>query len=148
MRAGLIAAILSVVLSPAPAPAQTKTVNQAIDEVLGDHVAYERLILAARKAVAAHDAAGVAALVRYPIGVTISGKKRVIRTPDSFISHYDAIVTPSIARAVSGENYQDLFVNAQGVMFGDGEMWISGVCRDVACTGGAQVKIVAIQSVK
>ena len=41
-------------------------VNQAIDEVLGDHVRYEAVIRQLQRAVAANDTAAVAALVNYP----------------------------------------------------------------------------------
>ena len=144
MKPAMIAAFLAVILAPVSAPAQTRTVNQAIDAVLGDHVAYERVILATRKAVAAHDAAGVAALVRYPITVTIGGKKRLVRTPAAFVARYDAIVTPAIAKAVTAGGYEDLMVNDQGVMLGQGEMWINGVCLDKACKR-VDVKIATIQ---
>ena len=144
MKSAMIAALLAVILAPVSAPAQTRTVNQAIDAVLGDHVAYQRVILATRKAVAAHDIAGVAALVRYPITVTIGGKKRLVRTPAAFVARYDAIVTPAIAKAVTAGGYEDLMVNDQGVMLGQGEMWINGVCLDTACKR-VDVKIVTIQ---
>jgi hypothetical protein len=144
MKAVIAAAFLVMGLSPVSVMAQTKTVNQAIDETLGDHAAYERVILATRKAVAAHDAAGLAPLVRYPIKVTIGGKKRIVSSPAAFIAHYDAIVTPAIAKAVTQEKYEDLMVNYRGVMLGQGEMWINGLCLDNGCKN-VDVKIVTIQ---
>ena len=125
--------------------AAERTVNQTIDETLGDHVAYERVILATQKAIAARDAAALAALVRYPIKVEIRGRARTIATPAAFVAHYDKIITPAIARVVLAECYNDLFVNYQGVMFGQGEIWIGGVCHDDACRN-PEVKIITIQS--
>ncbi len=144
MKTAAAFALLAVIAPVTVATAQAKTVNQAIDETLGDHAAYERVILATRKAVATHDAADVAALVRYPIKVTISGRVRLIHSPAAFVAHYDAIVTPAIAKAVTQGKYEDLMVNYQGVMLGQGEMWVNGVCLDKTCKG-VDVKIATIQ---
>jgi hypothetical protein len=125
--------------------ADAKTVNQAIDENLGDSARYQPVILAAQKAVAAHQPTAVAALVRYPIGVSIHGRKKIIKTPAEFVANYDAIFTPEIVHAVTTQKYEDLMVNYQGVMFGSGQMWINGICRDNACKR-FDVKIVTIQA--
>jgi hypothetical protein len=144
-KAAAIAVMATVLPWVAAASPQDGAVNQRIDQVLGDYVAYQRVILTVQKAVAAHDAAAVAALVSYPITVTIAGHRRVIRNPAQFIARYDRIVTPAIAGAVSAEKYGDLFVRDQGVMFGNGEMWITGVCADQSCAS-RRVRIVTIQS--
>jgi hypothetical protein len=86
----------------------------------------------------------VAALVRYPIKISIGGRKTTIRSPAEFTARYDSIVTPEIAEAVASEDYDDLFVSYQGVMFGDGQMWIGGRCLDAGCKH-VDVKIIAIQ---
>ena len=47
--------------------------------------------------------------------------------------------------AVTGQTYENLFVNAEGVMFGNGQVWMGGVCTDDACSD-FEVRIIAIQS--
>jgi len=59
-----------------PSFAQDQTTNQAIDENLGDHTKYEAVITTFQKAVADHDAAGVAALVQYPIGLKVTTARK------------------------------------------------------------------------
>jgi hypothetical protein len=143
-----LAVLASAILIPAaPAAAQETSVDQSIDALLGDHEKFKTVIVALQTAVAAHDAAGVATLVRYPITLRINGKKMVIRSAKDFVKHYDAIVTPEIARAVTEEKYADLFVNSQGVMFGNGEVWLNGICRDSACKT-FDVKVITIQDAK
>lgn len=142
---GLAMVAAVVALGGAVAAAtQDDAINQRIDQVLGDHIAYERVILATQKAIAAHDAAAVAALVRYPIKVQIKGHPKTITNPTAFIAEYDQIVTPAIASVVSRQAYADLFVRDQGVMFGSGEVWIGADCLDRACTA-KDVKIITIQ---
>lgn len=127
-----------------PTGADAAAVNQRIDQLLGDHAKYEPVILALQKAVAAKDAAAVAALVAYPLKVKLAGKPATMRDAEDFVAHYGAIVTPAMARAISGQAYGTLFVNDQGVMFGHGEAWINGICRDSACKQ-VEVKVVALQ---
>lgn len=140
---------------PSPAPAQTatvqaadpaadKAVDDAIDNALGDHARYRAVFDELQRAVAAKDAAAVASLVDYPLAATVDGKKTKIKDAPAFVAQYEKIVTPAIADAVVKQKYSDLFVNYKGVMIGDGQVWLNGICKDQACKQ-AEVKVVAIQ---
>ncbi|MCZ3378630.1 hypothetical protein [Rhizobium sp. AG207R] len=135
---------LALVIIGGVATAQEKTVNQAIDESLGNHTKYETAIKALQKAVAAHDAAGVAALVSYPIRVKVNGKQTNIKSAKAFVDHYDGIMTTGITKAVVDQKYENLTVNYQGIMFGDGQVWVNGICHDSACNN-FDVKVITIQ---
>ncbi|GMU10369.1 hypothetical protein [Corallococcus caeni] len=123
----------------------TAAVNARIQDVLGEPAKYAQAFAAFQRAVAARDAKAVAALVAYPFTANIGGRK--VRLPDaaSFVRHYDAIVTPVIANVITRQRYTDVFVNDQGVMFGQGEAWLHGICRDAACEE-VDVRVIAIQS--
>jgi hypothetical protein len=45
---------------------------------------------------------------------------------------------------IKQQNYGDLFINDQGVMFGRGEVWINGICADSGCKR-FDVKVVTIR---
>ncbi len=123
-----------------------QVVNASIDSVLGDHDKYETVINAYQKAVAEGDPVAVAALVDYPFDATLDGKKVAIRDPADFVKNYDRIVTPAIARVIKAQKYSELMVNGQGVMFGSGETWINGICKQgSADCSEFEVKVVAIQ---
>lgn len=122
-----------------------KSVNDAIDSNLGDHTRYQIVILALQKAVAAGNVSGVAALVDYPISVEIGGKTTVIKNAETFTARYAKFMTPEISKAIVDTEYKDLFVNAKGVMFGNGQAWVNGICKDNACTT-FDVKLVSLQS--
>lgn len=49
-----------------------------------------------------------------------------------------------MAAAIGRQRYGSLFVNYQGVMFGNGEVWINGICREASCKR-FDVKVVALQ---
>lgn len=125
--------------------AQERSTSESIQEVLGDSAQYRKVITAFQAAVRTHDPGAVAALVRYPITVTVIGKgRRTIRDSAAFVGAYDRIITPAIAAAVQGEKYDALMVNYQGVMLGNGEVWINGTCRDASCSA-SDVKVITIQ---
>jgi hypothetical protein len=130
--------------APALAFADESATNGAIDNAFGEHAKYGAVVLSLQKAVAAHDSTAVANLVRYPISVSIGGRKTMIRNAKTFIANYDAIMTPDIVSTVENQKYEDLFVNYQGVMFGRGQIWVNGICKDKACNA-RDVKIITIQ---
>jgi hypothetical protein len=119
-------------------------VNQSIEEVLGDPAIYEPAIRAFQKAAAAHDAVAVARMADYPFNATIDGKPAKIKDAAAFAAAYDKIVTPAIAKVVSEQKYAELAVSGKGVMFGNGEAWINGICKDDECKA-VDVRVVAIQ---
>ena len=119
-------------------------VNQAIDEVLGDHVRYEAVIRQLQRAVAANDTAAVAALVNYPFVTVRDGESLRVADAEAFVPEYDRIMTPPIAEAIKRQKYSQLMVNYKGVMFGNGEAWVNGICKDDACKD-VDVRVVALQ---
>jgi hypothetical protein len=126
--AGLIlAAGLSIV------PALAQDVDGRLDAVFGEHETFRDAYDALTAAVAAGDSATVASLVKYPFEITIDGEDYLLRNEDEFTSRYDDIFTPDVAGVVTGEDYNNLFVNQDGVMFGDGQLWLTAICPDSAC---------------
>ena len=121
-----------------------KAVDDAIDSNLGDHQRYRDVIDALKSGVAAGDAAKVAALVQYPISVRIAGKDAVLKNEAEFVARYKDFMTPEIVDAITATKYGDLFVNYKGVSFGNGQVWINGICKDAACKA-FDVKVVTLQ---
>lgn len=121
------------------------TISESIDALLGDHVPYQAAIETLQAAVRAADAAAVAAMTDYPITVEIDGRKIAITDQKSFVAKYAAFMTPAMANAITTAKYGDLMVNANGVMFGNGEAWINGICKEDSCAT-FDVKLVALNS--
>lgn len=134
--------------APAPSVAEVVddplAVNQTIDDVLGDHTRYEAVIRQLQQAVAANDTAAVAALVNYPFVTVRDGESLKVADADAFVRDYDRIMTPAIAEAITRQKYSQLMVNYKGVMFGNGEAWVNGICKDDACKD-VDVRLVALQ---
>ena len=138
--------------SPTPAPAaaphqpDTTAIDQSVSANLGDPAKLREIIVTLKQAVNQHDAAVVAAMVSYPITVNPHTPNAIrIRTPQDFIASYDKIVTPHIAKVVENQKYEELFVNYQGAMFGSGEVWLAGICKDKECKQ-TEIKLKTIQN--
>ena len=106
---------------------------------------YRQAFDAIQQAVAEGDAPAFADWVSYPIEVVADGEPMVIGDAAQFADHYEGIVTPEIAQAVADQTFNELFVNSEGAMFGDGQVWMSEICLDDACSN-SEVKIITIQS--
>jgi len=127
-------------------PALT-ALDKSIDLSVGDHVKVQHILTQLQAAVAKHNAAAVADLVHYPIKVNPGKKPFIIKNEKAFIKDYDRIITQDIQDAIFKQKYENLFVNSQGAMIGDGEVWITSFCRDKSCKQ-SDIKIGTIQDTK
>jgi hypothetical protein len=127
-------AALMLLLAATPVAAQSvDEVNERLDTLYGSHESFEAAFEVLQEAVAAGDAETVASLVWYPLDVTIDGEGYRLPDDGAFTERYEEIFTPELAETVTAQSYADLFVNDEGVMFGDGELWLSGSCLDARC---------------
>lgn len=127
--------------APSPTEPATDDARARIETLLGDAAQYEKVFNAFKTAVVAGDRAAVVEEVRFPLNIS-GGKK--ITGPGEFQRNYEKIITPAVVKAVSAQEFGKVFVNQQGVMIGDGQVWLNGQCLDKACTR-TEVKVITIQ---
>ncbi|MHA6529310.1 hypothetical protein [Paenibacillus sp. BAC0078] len=77
-----------------------------------------------QKAVKDNKPAEVADLIAYPMNLIKDNKKYVIYNKDEFIKKYDRIFTNLVREKLLAQKVDKLFVNYQGIMVGDGDLWI------------------------
>lgn len=116
-------------------------VRQRIEQVLGDAAQYETVFNAFQKAVNGGDRAAVVEEVRFPLNIANGAK---ITGPGEFQRNYERILTPAVRKAIAAQKFDDVMVNQQGVMIGDGQVWLNGSCLDQGCSR-TEVKVVTIQ---
>ena len=93
-------------------------------------------------AVQADDARALAGMVHYPFSAP---GKFTAKDRRAFIKQYEGFVTPRWKAAVVAQRYEDLFVNYQGIMVGNGEVWFGRPCTDKDCTK-QELKIIAFNA--
>jgi len=127
--------------APSPAEPAADDARARIETLLGDAAQYEKVFNAFKTAVVAGDRPAVVEEVRFPLNIS-GGKK--ITGPGEFQRNYEKIITPAVVKAVSAQEFGTVFVNQQGVMIGDGQVWLNGQCLDKTCTR-TEVKVITIQ---
>ena len=80
-----------------------------------------------KSAAQAGDHHSLASMIRYPLTIYVDGKVAAIyQDPGKLLEEFTAVFTPSVISAIKGAEYRELFVNDQGAMIGNGEIWFSG----------------------
>jgi hypothetical protein len=139
------AALCAVLLLSSPVRSDEASVDQQIENLLGPATDYKELFYAFKVALEEGKSDIVVSLVNYPITVRIDGNEETYASEEELLAGYDDVFTDAILQAVANQEYGDLFVNSEGVMIGNGQVWISGICDDSACTT-ALPRIMTIQS--
>jgi hypothetical protein len=98
-----------------------------------------------KKAVESDDKAYLSDVARYPLRYFESKKRRSVKGPAQFSKKYKVIFTDKVKRAIENQQYQDLFVDSEGIMLGNGEMWISGIVEKTT-PPKTDIKIIAINN--
>jgi hypothetical protein len=90
-----------------------------------------------KQALATNDRAAIAGMVSYPLRVnSTAARPAVYRDAAALKGHYARIFTPDIKKAVAAAKPDNLFARDQGVMIGDGKIWMNEI-------GGA-IKIITV----
>lgn len=130
----VIFVVVSLGAASAPVLAQSEAeVNARADMLFGEHEGLQEAFEVIKSAVAEGDAETLASLVKYPFEVTIDGEAYVLEDEVAFIENYEGIITPAVADTVDKQSYAELFLNSDGAMFGEGQLWLTAVCTDESC---------------
>jgi hypothetical protein len=127
-------AFAAALLAPVPALAQTvEEVNARIESLLGSHEVFETAIDAIQSAVSEASVEGVAGYIPFGEPIKVNGEDVVIADKADLAARFEELFNDKVTMAVSEQDYANLFVNQDGIMFGNGELWLGGVCVDDTC---------------
>lgn len=136
--------ILSAVVWSNIARAQTDanagSLEARLEKVAGIKPAQGRAFLGELQRVAAlTDRLAVCALVQYPLrqaGGSVVDAAACQR-------RYAEIFTADVIATIKAQAFEQLFVNAEGAMLGDGQLWFAAVCQDRGCAQ-TELRIIAV----
>lgn len=122
--------------------------NTRLDFLYGSHDKYHVFFDQLKKDIIQGNKKAVTVVVKYPLKVDIEGKRVAIQNQQQFIQYYDKIITPKIKQVVTDQQFVGMFANYQGMMFGSGQVWFSGICLDKICKDPKKsvVRIIAINN--
>jgi hypothetical protein len=90
-----------------------------------------------KQAMTADDHAAIAAMVKSPLTVYSSaGRPATYRNAAALSASYARVFTPDVKAAVTAAKPDDLFARDQGVMIGNGEIWMNEI--------GGSMKIITV----
>lgn len=141
-----VLAIAAALLAATPAFAQTEDdVNAQIESLLGSHEIFGTAIQAVQEGVANHEIEKVAGYIPFGEPIMVNGEPVTIADEADLAARFDELFNEKVVNAVADQQYETLFVNQDGIMFGEGELWLGGVCIDEACNDFF-VNIIAINN--
>ncbi|MBB3133293.1 hypothetical protein FHS26_000997 [Rhizobium pisi] len=132
----LLAGTLLLATTPLTIGAFAQSENDVynkIEELHGDAAGFDRPLRQLVRAMRSGDAEAIAGLVEYPLTVKANGETYDVENAEDFVENFDDLVTAETRRTVGRQQYQDLFVNSDGVMLANGAVWMGAVCDDNAC---------------
>jgi hypothetical protein len=102
------------------------TADKRYSHIVGSDAAVEEFVSDVKKAVAKGDKIWLANNLFYPLKVRISEKLALnLKSKNQFLLQFDKIFTADFKSAVSKTYSHNHFNNYQGIMIGDGEIWIN-----------------------
>lgn len=102
----------------------TSAANKYVSAGIEDAQAFEAFFNQFKSLVLANDKTQLSALFTYPMSINFDGTAVTYPDKNSFVLEYDTIFTPVVKTALQNQKIEDLFVNYQGVMVGNGEVWL------------------------
>jgi hypothetical protein len=131
----VVLALLIALFAAASGPARADNPYAAAGISNPAHVT--QFLARLQQAVAADDHAAIAAMVNYPLRVNpLKGQSMTYRNAAAVRANYARIFTPEIKAAVAAAKPDNLFARDQGVMIGNGEIWMNEI--------GGTMKIITV----
>lgn len=124
----LVVVLLSLVFAASVAQAATRLGDACDLAVVGasDTAAFLHFDIALRAAVTRHDAAALARLVDFPVRVNYPGGRHVTANDAAALQQrLDGPALQALDTAVMARPAGGLFCNDNGVMYGDGALWVN-----------------------
>jgi len=87
----------------------------------------EKFMRQVKLSIAEGDKEWIANNIRYPLKTTLNGQEKItINNKQQLIDNFEQIFYPAYKEEIEKHCVCNMFYNSQGIMFGNGEIWISG----------------------
>lgn len=132
-----LALALFLAVSPLPAFADDdEVVASQIEDMHGGLTDFNDAFGAVTTAMAENNVQRLAAYSEYPLLVHNGDNTYNVESGDDFADNIQDYLTEDTRQIIANQRYENLFVNGDGVMFGDGAMWMARACDNDDCSEG------------
>lgn len=104
---------------------ESKNTKQYEVAGINDSEKFNNLFISIQEALESENKELIADSILYPLKVNTKDERFKIGDKEAFLRNYDEIFTDKVKNALSNQIIDELFVNYQGIMVGDGEIWFS-----------------------
>ena len=122
-------------------------IDQRLDALFGRHAEYRAFHHRLVEAVTKDDRLALSDMVHYPLRKNFNGLTTQYHTKADFIKNYRAIFSKTVRAAVLQQDFNEIFASDQGIMYGQGELWVAEVCSRNAPCGGCRAWRIGIFSI-
>jgi hypothetical protein len=140
MKSAIVIVLVSLLGAVSADTAPMQPSNKYEVTGIQDAAAAEKFFGDLQAAVAKDDRSKVASMINYPLFVQISGRKVKLQKSADVLKQYDVVFNHRVKEAVAQQKVEELFVNWQGVMIGNGEIWFNQL------SNSKKVRITAINN--
>ena len=121
-------------LPPGAAAAQPSRASNGCAVISYDEARVAIVLQALKEAARSMTPDPILPFIEYPFTARSAAGNIVIRSTKDMRRMFSRIFTARVRSAILAQNLDDAFSNYQGVMIGNGQVWIAEVCRDQQCT--------------
>jgi hypothetical protein len=87
----------------------------------------EKFMRKVKLSIAESDKEWIANNIRYPLNTTLNGQEKItIKNKQQLIDNFEQIFYPAYKEEIQKHCVCNMFYNSQGIMLGNGEIWING----------------------
>ncbi|GAA0178332.1 hypothetical protein SH2C18_14040 [Clostridium sediminicola] len=114
---------------------------------INDPIEFQKVFNTVKELVSNGDKERVAEYILYPLNVYASADKPTLKieNKEEFIKNYDKIFNEQVKTALANQKVEETFVNYQGVMVKNGEIWFGAISANNSSP--QQYKIIAINHI-
>ncbi|MFH0801822.1 MAG: hypothetical protein V2A78_05480 [bacterium] len=129
-----------------PSPTPVQTLEQRLRDFALDPNEVKSFLDLIKRCLTADDKQKFSSLMDFPITIMLYGKRVKIKNKGEFVKNYNEIINAKVRKSVSRQKYEDLFINCQGVMIGNGEIWFNSIVENPKTNQKTELKIIAINN--
>ena len=109
-------------------------VHDSIEDMHGDADGFDAAFEIVTEAFRFGDPTTIADLGSYPMQAFARNEAYDLLEQANLLDNFDDLLQPETQERIAAQDYSDLLVTADGVMFADGAMWMANVCLDETCS--------------
>jgi hypothetical protein len=137
LKTPFLRVILFLLIALAGASGPARADNPYAGAGISNPAQVTQFVVRLKQAVATDDRAAIAGMVNYPLRVnSAAARPATYRNAAALSANYTRVFTPEVKAAVAAAKPDDLFARDQGVMIGNGEIWMNEI--------GGSMKIITV----